>query len=629
MAMDFFEHQEQAKRRTGVLVVMFVVAVVFTVLGTFAALAATIGGGKFANPQLFLGVSAAVLAIIGIGTAIKFAQMAGGGRAVAAAMGGTQIDPATRDPDERRALNVVEEMAIASGVPVPPVYLIDDDSINAFAAGNGPRDSVVGLTRGCVQQLTRDELQGVVAHEFSHIFHQDTRLNMRLVAWLGGLMAMSLVGQVILRSLRFSSGRGKNNPVAVIMLVALVLFVLGIVGYFFGRLIQSAVSRQREYLADASAVQYTRNPDGIAGALEKISTVGSRLRAPSAPEFSHFFFAAGIGSLFATHPPLEERIRRIRGLAGAMPPAAPRAAAGTAPGRASSTTPAGAAAFAGAEAATRAVSDATPTDIPATAVRASRDAIGTVSSAQLARASRLLGDIPPAFIDAAREPFSARAVVCALLLDRDAAMMSRQLTLLAGDPDLRDAVADLHAVHPQPRAEHRLPLVEIAASSLALLSPAQLAAFRTALTELIAADGQVDRVEWTVRVVLRRAIEGRGAAPAARARAATTDDAALVVSVLAWSGASDAAAARRAWSAARTAAPLLPAEPAAPARCTLDALDDALGALDAAPPRLKRVLVDACVASVAADGRTTVEEAELLRAVCDSIGVPMPPIAAS
>ena len=624
MAMDFFEHQEQAKRRTGVLVVLFVVAVAGTVLGTFAALAATVGGGKFANPQLFAGVTLAVLAIVGIGTAIKFAQMAGG----------TQIDPATRDPDERRALNVVEEMAIASGVPVPPVYLIDDDSINAFAAGNGPRDSVVGLTRGCVQQLTRDELQGVVAHEFSHIFHQDTRLNMRLVAWLGGLMAMSLVGQVILRSLRFSSGRGKNNPVAVIMLVALVLFVLGIVGYFFGRLIQSAVSRQREYLADASAVQYTRNPEGIAGALEKIATVGSRLRAPSAPEFSHFFFAAGISSLFSTHPPLEERIRRIRGLAGAAGLAGGNGADGRASG---STGPASvradAAAFAGTAparaAATGSPAAPAPADVSAAALHRAQAAIGSVSAAQLSSASRLLRDVPPAFLQAAREPFSARAVVCALLLDPDTAAMASQLELLGADPALRDAVADLSAVHPAPRPEHRLPLLEIAASSLALLSPAQLASFRTALADLIAADGQVDRVEWTVRVVLRRAIEGRGAAHPARTRGATTADLALVASVLAWSGASDAAAARRAWSAARAAAPMLPPEPVATSRCTLDALDDALGALDTAPPRLKRVLVDACIACVAADGRTTVEEAELMRAVCDSIGVPMPPVAAA
>jgi len=341
MAMDFFDHQQQAERRTGWLVAMFVAAVGATVVGTFVVLALTLGGGDFRNPGLFLGTSAIVFLIVGIGALVKFGQMSGGGRAVAAAMGGRQVDPASGDPDERRALNVVEEMAIASGMPVPPVYVIEDGTINAFAAGNSPKDAVIGITRGCMQRLTRDELQGVVAHEFSHIFHQDTRLNMRLVGWLGGLMALSLVGQAMLRSMRFVRSR-KNDGTAVILLAGLVFFVLGIVGYFFGRIIQAAVSRQREFLADASAVQYTRNPDGIASALEKIAAVGSAMHAPAAPEFSHFFFASGLDSVFATHPPLAERIRRIRGLQGAAgvaripaaapPRAMPAGAAGFAPG---------------------------------------------------------------------------------------------------------------------------------------------------------------------------------------------------------------------------------------------------------------------------------------------------------
>ena len=329
--MDFFERQETARRNSGRLVLLFVVAVAATMAAVHLLVAGVLGGGRFLDPRLMLASVGSVAAVVLIGSWVKMAQMGHGGAAVAAALGGRQITPSTGDPEERRVLNVVEEMAIASGLPVPPVYVMEEDAINAFAAGNTPRDAVIGVTRGCIRHLTRDELQGVVAHEFSHVFHQDMRLNMRLVGWLGGIVAISMIGRVMLRAL--GSGRrsrGKNDGAALMAVLGLGLFLIGIVGYFFGRIIQSAVSRQREYLADASAVQYTRNPDGIAGALEKIASgAGSRLDAPAAAEFSHFLFADGVASLFATHPPLQERIRRIRSLPAIV------AGVGAAPVRAS------------------------------------------------------------------------------------------------------------------------------------------------------------------------------------------------------------------------------------------------------------------------------------------------------
>jgi Zn-dependent protease with chaperone function len=626
MAMDFFESQERAKRNTGVLVALFFVGVVATVVSVHLLLSFTLGRGNPEDPRMLLLAGGSVGAIVLIGTLVKQVQMSHGGRAVAEALGGRMVDPGSRDPSERKILNIVEEMAIASGMPVPPVYVMDDDAINAFAAGNSPKDAVIGVTAGCIRELDRAELQGVVAHEFSHIFHQDMRLNMRLVAWLGGIFAISMVGRLILRSMRgVRSSRGKNNGAAAAAMLGVGLFLIGIVGYFFGRIIQSAVSRQREYLADASAVQYTRNPEGIAGALERIgrSAAGSRVAAPAAAEFSHFFFADGVAALFSTHPPLEERIRRIRGLqlpagAGVGPAVAEVPALGT-------TVASGVAGFTGH--APAAVPGSRDSTVDSGRVRSARAEIGSLDAARIDAARSLVGSIDPRMLAAAHEPFDARAAVVRLLLSADLGERMRQLAIVrANDRGLADAAAELAGCVVPPA--DRLPILELCAPSIAMLAPAQYAAFRVSLAQLMAADGELDRVEWMVRVVLRQAVEGRGAAPVPNGPRPTIDDAALVASVLAWSGASDAGAAGRAWVDARAADPRLPVGPVPVARCTLDALDASVRALSQASPGFKRRVVDACVAAVTADRRTTVEEAELLRAICASIGVPMPPIEA-
>ena len=607
--MDFFESQERAKRNTAWLVALFALAVVATVASVHVAVAVAAGQGapigpRLLDPATFLTCAGGVLAVVLAGTALKVAQMSQGGPAVAAALGGRQVDPGTQDAAERRVLNVVEEMSIASGVRVPPVYVMEDQGINAFAAGNSERDAVIGVTRGCIERLTRDELQGVMAHEFSHIFHRDMRLNMRLVAWLGGIFAISIVGRMLLRAAsRPARSRSDGKGRAAIGGIGLVLFVVGIVGYFFGRLIQAAVSRQREYLADASAVQYTRNPDGIAGALEKIAAgTGSALDAPAAAEFSHFLFASGISSLFATHPPLEERIARIRGIRVAAAPASMPRHDGFAPPGA-----------------------VPPAVVTAAGIRAARESMGSLTPAGVDGAAATISSLHPAVADAVRNPFDARAAVCLLLLAGHGPERARQLSAIAGrDPPLADAVRRLAGAAQVPPGQ-RLAVLELAAASLALLSPAQYAAFRSTLADLIAADGTVDRLEWTVRVVLRRAVESRGSAPAPRT--ATDEDLALVASVLAWSGSPDVAGAQRAWDAARASFARLGDAPVPASRCTLDALDSSLRAFAASSIAMRRRLVDACVAAVAADGRTTVEEAELLRAVCASVGSPMPPVA--
>src|SRR5215469_10154991 len=322
MATNFFQQQDSARRKTFELVVYFVLAILILialVYGLLLWLGIDSAGAPVSwwQPELLLLAAAGVGLVVGGASVFKVAQLASGGQAVALMMGCKEVPGTTTDPRQKRLLNVVEEMALAAGVPVPPVYVLEEPGINAFAAGYAPGDAVVAVSQGCLNYLTRDELQGVVAHEFSHILNGDMRLNIRLIGLIFGIMALSIIGRILMfTSGGRSSGRGDSR--GGLMLLGLGVFVLGLVGAFFGRLIMAAVSRQREYLADASAVQFTRNPDGIGGALKKIGGLaeGSRIDNPQAAEAGHMFFAnafagEGFAGLLATHPPLADRIRAI------------------------------------------------------------------------------------------------------------------------------------------------------------------------------------------------------------------------------------------------------------------------------------------------------------------------------
>ncbi len=269
------------------------------------------------------------LALIGGGTLIQSWNLRDGGDAVARMAGGRPVLPASRDLAERRLLNVVEEMALAAGIACPKVYLLDkEEAINAFAAGHNPNEAVIAVTRGALKRLNRDELQGVVGHEFSHILNGDMRLNVNLIGVLFGIQMVAGFGRTLMEfGGRVWGRRGRDEKgasgQAIVVVIGLVLFVVGYIGIFFGRLIKAAVSRQREFLADASAVQFTRNPDGIGGALRKIGGLarndgpGSRIAHPNAEQLSHLFLGAAqprlAGGWLATHPPLAERLRRIYG----------------------------------------------------------------------------------------------------------------------------------------------------------------------------------------------------------------------------------------------------------------------------------------------------------------------------
>ena len=327
--MDFFQHQEVARRSTRRLIFLFALAVLCVVVAVNIVGAAiyfsfVVPAGRAWVPAslpngFFLTNTIVVLGLIGGGTVVEMSALSSGGDAVAKMVGARPVDPSTHDLLDRRLLNVVEEMAIAAGIPVPRVFVMDDENtINAFAAGHSINDAVIAVTRGTLTRLNRDELQGVVAHEFSHVLNGDMRLNMRLIGVLFGLMVVAMAGRFLLEiagRTRGGSGRGSGGVLAALFLAGITLWVLGYIGVFFGRLIKAAVSRQREFLADAAAVQFTRNPEGLSGALNKIAEHGSALATAHAPEAAHFFFANGLGGftagLLSTHPPIEERIRRL------------------------------------------------------------------------------------------------------------------------------------------------------------------------------------------------------------------------------------------------------------------------------------------------------------------------------
>jgi len=328
--MDFFQAQEKARKKSGWLVFFYFVAIAAIALTIYAVIvgAYVLTEEKYHpgywHPELLGITSAAVLLVIGSGTLFKVHSLRGGGSAVALSLGGELVSPLTPAPQYRQYVNIVEEMAIASGIPMPAVFVLPERGINAFAAGYTPKDAAVAVTQGALERLSRDELQGVVAHEFSHILNGDMRLNIRLISLLFGIFLLTIIGRILIRVVASSNrssrnSRGGGGIVLGGMAFALALIIVGGIGVFFGRIIQAAVSRQREFLADASAVQFTRNPAGIAGALKKIGALstGSRIEHSGTDETSHMFFAnamSGFSSnLFATHPPLLERIRAIEG----------------------------------------------------------------------------------------------------------------------------------------------------------------------------------------------------------------------------------------------------------------------------------------------------------------------------
>ena len=546
---------------------------------------------------------------------------------VAEQLGGRRLNPDSPVPLEQQLLNVVQEMAIASGTSTPPVYLMDNEpGINAFAAGFTPSDAVIGVTRGTAERLTRDELQGVIAHEFSHILNGDMRLNIRLIGLLHGILIIGILGYFVLRMTAFSGYRRsrsrQENSALPLLALGAGLMAVGFFGTLFGNLIKAAVSRQREFLADASAVQFTRHPEGIAGALKKIGgwTAGASVLNPNAPEASHMFFGRatlGVSGLFSTHPPLAERIRRIDpSWDGTLPEVAPPASAHPAA--------AGMSALAGPSAPDRGTwaSGSGP-----------MEQIGQPSEAHLRYAARLVESLPAPIVSAAHEPHGARAVVYALLLDPEAAPRQRQIAHLekAADRGVYEETLRLMPLVGRLDVRARLPVIDIALPALRGLTLAQYELFKQNVTALVQIDNEIDLFEWALHRILLHDLESHFVTrtpPRVRHRtfASVRPHGELLLSMLAYAGHQDAESARQAFEEARRTLDLPEVQIRPFGDLQLAALDAALAALEESAPAVKRQVLQAAVACVAADRTVTASEAELLRAISASLGCPMPPL---
>ncbi len=634
--MDFFGHQERARRRSGRLVVLFLLAVLciilaihFLVVALFAGAAHTEYGAAapFSWWQLdvFAGVAFVTSLVVAGAALFKVAALRGGGRRIAEQLGGREVQPATTDIREKQLLNVVEEVAIASGVAVPPVYVLDGEgSINAFAAGYGPTDAVVAVTRGTLEQLNRDELQGVVAHEFSHILNGDMRLNIRLIGVLFGITCISTTGYVLLRT--FGRSRSSKGGAGGVALFGLGLLVIGWIGSFFASLIRAAVSRQREFLADASAVQFTRLPDGIGNALRKIAgfPTHSLLRSAHAADCSHMFFGSALNrsfmSLFATHPPLEERIRAID------PSFDPRRERRAVEEQAEMKPSARAAAFASLRGG--AALAVTP--------EAVAGSVGQPGAAHLSYAAELLAGLDPALAELVHDQVGARGTAYALLLDERPELCARQLALIEQEdaPAAAAARRAAAALASLDRAD-RLPLLDLALPALKRGGAEAYRTLRRVVAALIGADQQVTLFEYALERVLSRHLRAAfEVLPPRRVKhrdlRTLSAECRTVLSALAHAGAAETAvienayergSARIEWAGTRGAPALLPAAECVPAR-----LSPALDEIDRAAPQAKGRFVAACAATVSVDGKVTAREAELLRAIVESIDCPMPPL---
>ncbi|MBP7948502.1 MAG: M48 family metallopeptidase [Verrucomicrobiales bacterium] len=646
--MDFFASQDAARKKSRFLVLYFAAAIAGLILALYAVLMVAVNQAengsvrrdprtglqvkshrtaRWWDPMVFLWASGGTLGVIALGSGYKTMQLSGGGSVVARDLGGRLLDRNSSDPDERKLLNVVEEMSIASGMPVPDVYLLDEeDGVNAFAAGRTPGDAIVGVTRGAMRLLSRDELQGVIAHEFSHILNGDMKLNLRLIGLVHGILIMALIGRILMRSMsgpRSSSNNSKGDPRAAIFLFGLALMILGYLGVLFGRIIKAAVSRQREFLADASAVQFTRHPEGIAGALRKIGGLqaGSRLATPKAEEASHLMFSNALSnfpSLFATHPPLPERIRAILPQwDGSFPEVAlPEIAAGARPADARM------ASFAGAAPPPRNVRAMEPFE-----------RMGAVTEAELAAARSLFASLPPDWHQHLRSPAGAQAMMFALLMSQDEALRDAEVQMLrsAVDEGTLDLTLQLQPDVARHSSATLIAVIDLAIPALRRLMPAEYHRFKNILHHLMASDQRLDLFEFMVQKILRRHLDlwfNQVEAPRVQFTKLPqiAQDARLVLSTLASVGGRDDDAALAAFSSAQQVFAENQAD-LGPFAATVDlqALDQALDRIDRASPLVKKSFLYACGRTVMTDASVTGEEAELLRAVADTIGCPIPP----
>jgi Zn-dependent protease with chaperone function len=634
--VNFFEAQDRARRATRWLIVVYAIATVLIVAGVTLVVGAalyTLGSpGRMPQPGLLIATAMlATLLIVG-STLYRTAALSAGGSRVATDMGGTPVPPEVQDPLRRRLRNVVEEMAIASGVPVPDIYVLESESgINAFAAGYTPGDAAIAVTRGALDVLNRDELQGVIAHEFSHVLNGDMRISIRMMGVLFGIMVLSIIGRIVLRG-GYHSGAvmsRRNRGAPAVMAVGVGLVILGWIGVLFARLIKAAVSRQRETLADASAVQFTRQTQGLANALKKIGgyTEKSYLRAADPEEVSHMLFALGsrhLASLFATHPPLVERIKALDPAFREedFPRIVPQ--------------PRGVQeAFATGDAALASKLAMAADPVPESTGRPVADMVGNPDVRQIDFAGQLRRSIPESLYAAAHSEQAALLLTLALILDRSGRHVERQCRQI-GEQLGRERTLLVRRYYDQlleAGVGYSLPLLEIAFPALKRRPAPQLQFLVDLVRRLVETDGEVDLYEYCFyRVLLGSLRQSTGPSrvrPTGRASRREIRQAALqLLGILAQHGDDDPARREAALRAGVAELGDWAADSAEVARHadTLAELDRCLDILRHIDLGGRGRLIEALSATLRHDRKMTVTEAELMRAICAGLDCPLPPL---
>lgn len=608
-ASDFFERQEAARRATRRLVLWFSLGVAGTALAIYFVLClllgeagggnlteawfpgTRLGGHPFLDPALFAVVAAGTLLVVGGASLFKSLELSGStGADIAEQLGGREVSPSAARPDERRLLNVVQEMSLASGVPVPRIFILENEqSINAFAAGTRTDRAAVAVSRGALDKLSRDELQAVIGHEFSHILNGDMRLNIRLIGWIFGLVVISVLGQILFRSAAIqprSRSRDGKNAAGVLLAFGLALIVIGFISRLFAQIIQAAISRHRERLADASATQFTRNPKALANALSRIGgdALGSRISAPRAQEFAHLFFADGVNALFSTHPPLEERIRALDpSWDGEFLP---------------------------------------PLSAPERAENAEANLSGLRNVSET-------NSVPPFLAEMTRTADDAKTLIYLLMMtDSPAHNVEQAKILLARESrDVFKKMENLWVRTKDFPREKRIDGVLVAAPALRELSARDRREFCETLDLLAQTDGNVSFYEFCVSAALRGMLVSDGREKCAAAEAAPEAGIALNLFL----SASGCAPQER----ERVLAKALAEQDAFPPEAlrardddapSLPALEAAFAKLRATPECAREQLIAAAAAIVEADGKISAAESDLLKSFAVALNCPPPRI---
>jgi Zn-dependent protease with chaperone function len=642
--VDFYSRQAAARGQSRWLVFVFILALLAVALALDLVLFTFLAGrGHYfsfnaldyvaANPGQAVTSTLLVMGVLGLASLYKSIELRGGGGVVARSLGGVLVTGDTTDLKRKRLLNVVEEMAIASGVPMPEVYVLEQEpGINAFAAGHTPANAAVTVTQGALDRLTRDELQGVIGHEFSHVLNGDMRLNMQLMGWVFGLFVIGLIGRLILQ---FSPRTDRRDSNAAFLALGFAIMVLGYVGLLAGRILQAAVSRQRERLADASGVQFTRNPQGLKGALMKIAALpdGSALVAADAEQAAHMFFADALSRVFATHPPILERIRELDPHFNVQELERAAAEPDQQPSLAEFAGQAGASGFAG-QAGAAGIAAGAGSRIGGIGVAQATRAVAQVGkpdTAHIEHAQAVRLALPPGARELTESPGGAQALILAMLISTDPAVRERQLQLLTKTTNAA-SVAVIQRVLPIAHDLNpmlRLPLLQRAFPALRRSTVPQRQSLARLVNELIHADNRIDVFEFCLAKLLEMLLNDELSASIPHGTLTLEDESneiSLLFATLAQIGAQDDQAARMAYEVGIASVLPMRRPPFAVTPDWQQKLSAALARLEQLHPFAKKAVIEGLVKTVANDEMLMDDEAELLRTVCALLHCPLPPL---